>query len=377
MKSIKRANLQLILVAIIIIVTVLYALFVKPYYYNFNGGEIFFEPVFMESFTENTTYNIHVYDGNIYISSINGFKKIASNGEHLWDQSYYAQNATLLSAGAYMCVVDINGKDAYLFNEDGLVTTVNTEFGILMADVNEGGAMTFLVETDHGYRVDIYNRLGKLAATREIIVEEDGFPIAMDLSPEGDVLALNHIVIDQGEINSNLTFLGFGDASLQDPNHIIGAQTFTGTWLAELRFYDKSHLIGISDQSILFYDFSNAPVLTSTYNLDMKVTNYVITEDGIMLMLQDPLTEANYMVALNSKGEEKSRIKIDVPLKGFTSDEASYYLITEYQIEKYDNNKRIWFTKTTRPVTNITSLGKEYYLIEYPSSYEIIKMKDI
>jgi len=207
MRSIKRVNLQVILVTIIIIVTVLYALFVKPYYYNFNGGEIFFEPVYMESFTENTTYDIHVYDGDIYISSINGFKKIAADGEHLWDQSYYVPNATLLSAGGYMCVVDINGKDAYLFNADGLATTVNTEFNILMADVNEGGAMTFLLETDRGYRIDIYNRLGKFAATRDIVIEEDGFPIAMDLSPDGDILAVNHIVIDQGNVNSSLSFL--------------------------------------------------------------------------------------------------------------------------------------------------------------------------
>jgi hypothetical protein len=199
----------------------------------------------------------------------------------------------------------------------------------------------------------------------------------MDLSPKGDVLAINHITIDQGSVNSSLIFLGFGDATLQDPNRIIGAQILPDEWLAEVKFYKGNHMIGFSDHALIFYDLKDGPSLVATYNLDMMLTDYVMTEDGIMLSLLDQLTMESYMVIIDYEGKEINNTKLETPLIGFESDESSYYLITDYQIEKYDNGKRIWFTKTSRPVSDIISLGKEYYLIEYPSSYEVIRMKDI
>lgn len=377
MEKLKKFNLQLILIGIIIVIAVLYAIFIKPYYYNFNGGEIFFEPTYVESFSDNTTYDIHAYGENIYISSVNGFKKVARDGEHLWDQSFYAKNASLLSAGKYMCVVDINGTDAYLFNEDGLIVEINTDYPILMADLNSIGAMTFLMETGSTYLVDIYNRLGNKAASREIVMEEDGYPISMDVSEDGSVLAISHIKIDEVGHHTNLTFFSFNDATKKDPNHIIGAQLLDGVWMAEVAFYDPTHLIGISQDMLYFYDCGESITLMSTYALQGKLTDYEMTGDAIILVMYDQLAMTYGIEVLDFEGESIGTHEIEGQYSGISADEDHYFIIESYGIEKYKKNDLVWFTESSRKVSNIISLGNEYYLVEYGSSFEIIKMKEM
>lgn len=377
MKVQQRGNLQVMLLGIIIIVALLYMVFIKPFYYRFNGGEIYFEAIYVESFPENTTYDMYTYDGDIYLSSSNGFKKIASDGEHLWDQSYYMPNASLVTGGRFMCVADINGKDAYLFNEEGLATKVNTNYEILMVDVNEVGAMSFLMATEDAYRIEIYNRLGKPAAARNIVVEESGYPIAYDLSKEGDILCVNQIKVEGDQLDSNLNFLGFGDEDMKNPDHIIGKETHRASWIGQVAFVDDEHLLAISDEQLYFYDVSDVPTLVGTYPYDYEIMEYGITDDGIVVVFVDPASDADVVMLFDNNGREVKTNTPETKLTGFDSDDDYYYLITETYIEKYQGDKRIWQTDNARGAKFIARLYREYYVIGYGHSYEIVKMKDL
>lgn len=377
MKQHRKGSLQLILVGVIIIVAVLYLVFVKPYYYQFNGGEVFFETLYVENYYDHTDYDMYVYNRNIYISSKNGLKKIDSEGVHLWDQSYYLENPVLKSAEGYMCVADINGKDIYLFTEEGLVTHINTNYEILLVKVNEVGAVSVFVEYEGVYRVEIYNRLGNLAAVSEVVVEQYGYPIAYDLSPNGEILSVNHIVIDKSQLSSNLRFHGFGDERRKDPDYLIGSELLIDTWIGELAFIDEVHMIGISDENLYFYEVDLGSKLLQTIAYSGNITDYGIVGNMVILTLSDPLTGEDRVQIYNEKGKLMSDQVQETNLRGLCLTQENYFLVKDYKIEKYQDDKAIWFNANTRGAMGIYNLYKEYYVIQYLSSYEIVRMKDL
>lgn len=382
MKTRDRLTLQTVLVAIIVIVAVVYALFIRPNFYNFNGGKIDLEPVYSENFSTKDAYKIYNYNDYLYLSSKNGLKKISMDHESIWDKTFYMEDPQFLSDKGFMAVVDLGGKQVFVFNEEGLVMEIKVDYPIILANISSSGALVLIEETENKHLIQLYNRKGVLYAERGTHFNTDGYPIAVDISSTGEKMVTSYLSVQEGVVKSNITFFSFESESLLNPDNILGGFVLEGSMAAEVKFLDNEHVAVICDNSLTFYNLKGSPKVETQIKLDHKIDLASFNNQNLIICYGDPI--------IASKETTKNRIKV-YSFEGKVVDEYTssnevryiagegehYYLITEASIEYRNAKKLVWETPMQKDVKNIMKIGKDKYVIVLQQGYEIDKIKDI
>lgn len=379
----KRARLQIMLIAIILIVAIFYGFFIKPNYYNFNGGKIFFEPIYVESFVGHGKYQLYTYENYIYLSTNNGLKKLSSKGDNIWDKTYYFQHPKLFTANQYMAVVDISGKEANLFDKNGLVVNIVVDYPIIMAELNDKGALLIVQEYENKHIIQLYNRTGALMAERGTNFSSDGYPISVDLSSSGEKMVTSYLSVKNQHIQSVISFFSFEEEVKKDPENIIGMVILENTLAAEVKFIDETHLVVIGDNLLNFYYMvEDSLILENSIEINNPISEVAINNKNVILYF-DKIIDAtaenteNKVVVYNNKGELIDNYIQENQVNTINSEGDSYYLITDTSVEKHSGNRLQWETTIQNNVVAMRMLEKNKYLVIYDYGYEIVKIKSI
>lgn len=383
MKARNRITLQTVLVAIIVIFAVVYALFIRPNYYHFNGGTIYLETVYAESLSAKDSYQIHCYNQNIYMSSRNGLKKMSLDQKNIWDKTFYLENPLLLTQDGFMAVVDIGGKEAYTFDEEGLVMTVKVDYPIVLSDISNTGVLVLVEEKEGKHLIQLYNRKDGLVVERLTNFNVDGYPIGIDLSSTGERMVTSYLSVQDGVMKSSVTFFSFDEDVEKDTQNILGGYILEGTMAPEVKFIDDEHVVVVGDDILNFYSIGDTPKVETKIKIHNQIDQVIYNEENVIVhygkVLNGSKEDLNGKIVVYSalgKIVDQLEIKEDMTrLMGAGND--YYYVITTDTISYHDSKKTIWKTEMQKDVKSIYKIGKDRYLLALEQGYEVVKIKDI
>ncbi len=102
----------------IVMTSLIYTFVIRPQYYRFNGGEVYFKTIDTQVF-EDVYIQMAVIDDAIFLCSKNGLIKKNLENKNVWSKSFYIETPYMVHSGNYIAVADIMKKSAYVFNEKG------------------------------------------------------------------------------------------------------------------------------------------------------------------------------------------------------------------------------------------------------------------
>jgi len=381
MKTKERMTLQTVLIAIIMIVAIIYALFIRPNYYKFNGGQLYLEPIYSESFSANDVYDIYEYNEFLYFSSQNGLKKTTKDRESIWDKTYYLENPKLYTENEYIAVVDLGGKEAYTFNEDGMLHVFEVESPIVLADINQQGDLILVQEKVGKHIIQYYNKKGVLIAERGTNYSTDGYPVGVDLSSDGETLVTSYLSVKDGQMKSTVTFFGFGEEN-KHPENILGGFVLENVITPEVKFLDDKHVVAVSDNSINFYSIHETPVLETQIKVNNEIKCMTYVNDKIVVLYGQMIEASkdnleNRIGVYSSEGEELDQYKAPDHVTQLIGSNDHYYVITKDAILYRSVKKHIWEANISKEAINVLKLGKSKYLIVFKQGYQILEVRDI
>lgn len=382
LKARNRVKLETILGTLIVIVALIYAIFIRPNYYNFNGGKIFFEPIFSESLQNEESSKFYTYEGAIFHASENGLKKTAADGVSIWDKTFYVLTPMLYTNNQYMAVVDIAGKEAHLFDENGSLADIKTEYPILFACVSSEGALALVEEKEGLHLIQLYNRKGILVAERLTVYKDDGYPIGISLSSTGEKMVTSYLTMDLGKIQTSITFFSFGEAGENDPEKILGGFIIEDTLAPEVHFMDDEHVVVVGDQNISFYNIEGKPKLETQIQMQNEIVFVSYNQEQIILSLGNPIGGQEedlqgYIMTFNNEGKREEKFKVSEKISNLIAEKKGFYIVTENSIRYHLTQKKLWENDNYKEAIDIQKIDQGSYLIVYGSGYEIVKIKDI
>lgn len=238
----KRTRGMIILVALILVVGI-GILMVVSYYYNnrcFNSYRV--ENSIARGDSNSAVYRY--FRGDLLKYSRNGISALTNTGKSLWNGGYEMKQPQVDVCGEYVVVADAAGKQFYVYNGKDEGTEIETALPLKRAKVSAQGTVAALVQDSDSNILNLYN---PYSSTDSLLVEiptnvdEEGYPLDFDISPDGSSIAAAYMTVSGVTIDNKVSFYNF-TAVGQDKNTLVGGKSFGEKMISGIEFLGEDEV---------------------------------------------------------------------------------------------------------------------------------------
>ena len=267
------------------------------------------EPVITLSAEDGTAYES--LGGNIIRYGSEGAKCIDRRGNILWDVSYEMQQPVTSVSGNVIAIANRSGYYVYVMNTQGLMGTIHTMLPIHSIAASENGEVAVIMNDSKVTWIRLYTAGGKEIAYIVRSMEENGYPIAAAVSPDGKTLCLSSVQMSNTAVKSNVSFYDFGKNGSSRGDHLADYSDFIDEVVPEVRYIDNSTCVGVSDKRLIY--FINSPFRPSSSTNIMFSENLqgvFCSESLIGLLFVNTKEDSEYRLTVyNKRGKKLGTVK--------------------------------------------------------------------
>ena len=121
---------------------------------------------------------------------------LSQSGETLWSQTYEMSSPASSIRGDTAVIYDRRGTSMYVIQTDGPVGPVAADFPIVKAEVAENGSVAAILEDGEKTWINYYASDGSLIVENQTRMENNGYPLELAVSPNGEVIGVSFLMVD-------------------------------------------------------------------------------------------------------------------------------------------------------------------------------------
>ena len=149
-------------------------------------------------------YSTDSSDTSNYAHFANGIVRYNRDGvvflnkknEEKWIQSTQLKNPIIEVKEKAFAVGDIGGNSILVFSEEGLKGEIETSLPIENMAISDQGIVTVLLKNETAPKIISYDAMGNVLVEQQVTVPVMGYPVAMDMSDDGKMLAVTYFHTD-------------------------------------------------------------------------------------------------------------------------------------------------------------------------------------
>lgn len=274
-----------------------------------------------------------------------------AKGNVTWNQTYEIQDVKLAVCQGVVAIGSYNGRSIYLGNEKELLGEITTTMPIRDLTVSASGRVTaVLADTDVTW-VNTYNSDGEIIYSGQTRMHNSGYPCAVSLSPNGELLAVSYAYVDAGVLKTNLAFYNFGPVGANKSDFLVGGHTYWDMLVPVVQFMNNETMFAVGDGRLMFFKGGQVPVSAREDILNEEVQSVFYNEQYVGLVFQSDDANARYRLDVYSAAAEKvGSYYFDMEYNDIFFGEDTFVVYNETEclvmtfsgMEKYKGN----FTKT-------------------------------
>ena len=299
-------------------------------------------------------YSSDISDTSNYAQFANGIVRYNRDGvaflnnknEEQWIQPTQLQNPVITVKEESFAVADNGGNNILVFSEEGLRGEIETTLPIEKISISDQGIVSVLMRNGSTPSIITYDAAGNILAEIQITQGTMGYPTAMEMSDDGNTLAVSYLYLDGVNIKSRVIYYSFGEAGQENADNIVSSEEYDNTVMADIFFMGGGRSVAVGDNSFVIYRGTDTPQPEKTIVIDQEIQSVFHSDQyiGFILLNQE---KSGYEVRLyNRIGEQLisreipgnySNVKMD-------GDEIIMFegsrccIVTATGIIKYDGN---------------------------------------
>ena len=215
-----------------------------------------------------------------------GIACLDNAADSVWEYAYTMSDPVIVINGDYGAVGDREGTTAVIFNSDGVIGSITTSMPILDLTVSSYGVAALMMEdpdTGASY-IYFYDNSGEELdiSVKNVLTETSGYPLDLTLSPTGTGLILSLIYLDEGSMETRMTFLNF-DVGKSSTDRVVGVYSYGNEIFPQVEYLSDEMAVAFGDNGLVFYSLENeaSPQEETTIALDTDIQSVFIGEDRI------------------------------------------------------------------------------------------------
>lgn len=341
-KQKKNKNLLSIIVTIVAVLLILFAINIIK-----NKSYTSFDITHKIERSDDNSANYVKYKNNILKYSRDGAAVMDAAGNQLWNGTYEMKNPIVDICGDYVAISDKGYKTINIFDGKDKMNSVEVPHPIITTEVANQGVIAVLMEGDNVNYISFYDKEGKVLVETRSVIKDNGFPVDIAISNDGKKLAASYVTINNGTIQSKVTFNNFGEVGQNYILQVVGGFDYGQTLIGDLEFIDNDTVVAFGDNKFSVYTMKEVPELLYQKKVDTEIKSILHSEQYIGIVTENTTGDKKYSLLLyDRKGNKKLDKSIDYDFNTIylSKDEIIMYSGQEWVICRINGKEKLHHT---------------------------------
>ena len=274
-------------------------------------------------------------DGAVDVKLGNSVLTYSQDGAHCmdlkgtttWNQSFEIQDLKLATSQNMSAICGYNGHDIYVQSSDKQIGSIQTNLPIKNIAVSTAGHVTAVLEDTNVIWMNTYNPEGQIVYEGQFHMSQSGYPCAISLSPNGELLAASFIFVEEGNIVSNVAFYNYGPVGDNQSDQLVSTYTYRDMLVPEIHFMNDSSAFAVGDNRLMFYTGTQVPTSKNEHLLDGEVKAVYYDQNYVGLVFASDRSESRYVLKIfNTNGENVINHYFDMDYLGVFFEEKNFVI---------------------------------------------------
>ena len=301
-----------------------------------------------------------------------------AQGETTWNQTYQIQDIRLALSGDTAAIGDYNGRNIYVQNSSGQLGTITTAMPVRDLTVSASGRVTaVLADTDTAW-INTYDASGELFYHGQAHMDSAGYPGAISLSPNGELLSVAYVYVDAGVLKTKVAFYNFADVGESYLDFIVSSWSYTDMIVPMIRFMNDSTAFAVGDSRLMIYTGSRKPTVAAEYLFDEEVQSVFYSDTYVGLVFRSEDSGHLYCLNVyNTAGDEVGRYDLDMEYSDIFFGQENFVAYNETECMIMTMDGIVKYNGTFhKPVRLMLPAGNTYkYTLVTEDSIDTIQLK--
>ena len=318
------------------------------------------------------------FEGNILRYSQDGASAFNIANDMIWNETFEMQNPIVDVCKDYIAIGDYMGTTIYVYNSSGLQGTIDTSTPLKRFCVSGNGNVAVVLEDNEVTWVKLYDVNGTNIASDRTTMSKSGYPVCIDISEDGILLAVSYLFVDSGILSTSVAYYNFGAVGQNEVDNLVSGYNYSGTVVPQVCFINPNTSYVLGDNSFSIFKGSEKPEKVFEKDLEKEVLSVFNNEESIVLVYEDE-DGANKFIAevYNDKGDL-------VATQGFDIDYSSISLYKDIMVIYSSEDCQIYNTSGLKKfdgkmggsaIIITPEESRSRFLVVYPDGMEEIKLK--
>lgn len=344
---------------------------------NYNGYEVVEET----SVTNASMVDYVPYQQSLLKYSRDGATYVNEKGEAVWTETFAMKMPAADVCGDYVAIADLNGNDVYVFDKEGKVSSTTMPYTVCDIAVAGQGEFAVILEGKKENYINLYDRNGTQIMERKTAIDQNGYPLDVDLSVNGEKLFSSYLSINEkGELESKLTASNYGKVGQnENADRIVGGYQFEDTIVPKVEFLDNNTICAFGDNQFVIYSMREKSSEKAVIPFESEIQSVVYNSQYVgVVLLNDDKSEEPYVLKLyNTNGHEVLSKKIDIDYSNVRMNEEEIIFTGGTECKIYTLKGKLKFSYVfPKNVKDMVPTGySKRYIVLYDSGSEVVRLK--
>lgn len=258
------------------------------------------------------SYKKEATDAHTFAAFKNGVIRYNKDGvaflnrrnDELWIHSSQFGTPILDVGEDVFAIADVGGNAIQVFTEKGLKGEIETKLPIEKISISGQGIVSVILKSELSSVIVTYDSTGNVLVENQINAISMGYPTALELSPDGTMLAVAYLDVSSATMNTKVICYNFGTDGEKNKNYEASVEEYKDVYIPELYYMNDSTLVAVSDQSFIVYEGKEKPIKKKEVAIDQQIKSVFHTDKYIGFILLNE-SKSGYEARLYNKNGQQ------------------------------------------------------------------------
>lgn len=317
-------------------------------------------------------------NGKLLRYSNDGASAYSMDNEMIWNETFEMQTPLVDVCNDYIAIGDYKGSCIYVFNSEGLKGKIETTVPVRSFCVSGTGNVAAVMEDGDVTWVKLYDQKGTNIASDRTTMSKSGYPVDVDISSNGIILAVSYLYVDSGIMSSSVAFYNFGAVGQNEVDNLVSGYNYSDSIVSYLEFMNENTSFAVGDNRLEIYSGNQKPENIKEIIFDEKIHSVFNNEKYIGLVFEGLRGESEYRLDVyDVNGNVVLSQPFDLDYTDIVFNKDIVVIHNANECEMYNMKGLQKFTGTFKDstITMIPTKNKSKYLLVTGDSMEEIQLK--